>query len=73
MEKFRETQNIQEASDADTNYNQAIKEIESMLKTIQKQVTAHQKKQKKEPNNWGFVGDLDGVESALVDAIKSMK
>ncbi len=79
MGKFREElQDIHESaitsgSDANANYNQAIKEIEASIKTLQKQLKDHQKKQKKEPKNWGFAGDLDPVKTALQDAVDTLK
>ncbi len=75
MEKFREINEstITAGDGADTSYNKSIKEIEASIKTLQKQLKDHQKKQKKEPKNWGFVGDLDTVKTALQDAVNTLK
>ena len=63
---------LQEAESSDENYNATIKDIEMLLKSIQKQVKNHQKKQKSDPKNWGFTGDVSTVKDALLVAANTL-
>ncbi len=79
LKEMQENQDLQEASsitrgsDANADYNKIIGEINDLMKTLQKQVKEHQKKQKSSSKNWGNTGDLEGVKKGLQDAVDTMK
>ena len=52
---------------ADQEYQRRSKDVAKMLAQIKKEVAKHNKKQKQDPQNWGFVGDMGHVYSELVD------
>ena len=72
--KFKDAlKEIQEAESSDENYNATIKDIEMLLKSIQKQVKNHQKKQKSDPKNWGFTGDVNTLKDTLLVAANTLE
>lgn len=48
-------------------YNEYYTNVKRMLKALNKAVKTHSKKQKKEPHNWGYVGDIAHISQELND------
>ena len=51
--------------DADKEYQRMRKVIDSRLKMINRLLKEEDKRQKADPRNWGFVGDLGHIEELL--------
>ena len=56
-----------EATDASKEFKDAVKECRKMIVMIEKGLDAKEKRQSKEPENWGYVGDIGNVLTMLND------
>jgi len=57
---------------AAVEYDQKQKEAKILLKAISSALKKHEKEQSQKIEDWGFVGDLDRVNSQLEDILKSL-
>lgn len=79
MDNVRETirkiiqEVLNEGKFADDSYQNKVKEINNLIKIISKGLKNHQEKQKKDTNNWGFVGDLSTVVDELQEIATFLK
>ena len=46
--------------------------IDTLLVRLASAADAHKARAKSQPENWGFAGDLHGVESQLVEALRML-
>jgi hypothetical protein len=51
-------------------YKKNQTEIKKSISAINKYLIKHSKKFEKQPNNWGFVGDLTYIKETLKNIIK---
>jgi predicted metal-dependent hydrolase len=52
---------------AEETYKQRSKDISNLLKDIQKKLSVHEARFKKDNDNWGYVGSLGAVKEKLSD------
>ena len=65
---------VEEAeSDPGAEYKMRMKQIQKALKDMQAKLKSHETKQKKDPKNWGYAGDLAHVNQALYELLDSMR
>lgn len=70
VKAYKEVLGINEAhADAASAYKEKVSIIEKSIKLLQQKVKAHAKKQKNEPKNWGYVGDMGHWIEKLDDII----
>ena len=50
---------------ANEAYNSKQAEIKQLIAQLQKALKNHANKQKKQPDNWGYVGELSSVSNDL--------
>ncbi len=62
MKSFKD---LCEAESAEQAYKRLSKSIATRMKKIQSRIKKHAAEQKKEPKNWGFVGDLGRWDEVL--------
>jgi len=65
MERALSEERKLDEGDANESYQKNMKVAMGMVKDIDKLLKGHGKKQKLDPTNWGFVGDLDYVVTEL--------
>jgi len=58
------------AESADDSYKRLKRDIDQKLKRLDKAMTKHDKEQKANPENWGFVGDYGHVEETLDELVR---
>ena len=58
---------------ADERYQELVKDVDRVMKSLHSRLKKHAQKQKKEPTNWGYVGDIGHVFEHLTDLDEFMK
>ena len=61
------------AASADREYKNRSGRVHHLLKELEKAMKDHDARQKKEPSNWGFAGNLGHVESELGDVLRFIR
>lgn len=51
--------------DADADYKKRSREVRQTLKNIEKRLNVHDKKQSRDPKNWGYVGNMGHIKELL--------
>lgn len=59
--------------DSDKRYKEVIKEIESNIELLKEKLKQHQVKQSKQPENWGFVGDVSYINTKIENIIETLR
>lgn len=54
---------------AASQYESRRREVDKLIKTLQTGLDKHEKKFAKDPDNWGYAGDLGRVEELLKEAV----
>lgn len=57
-------------ADADSEYKQKVRAVRKLLKELSKKVDEHEKEQKRDPRNWGNVGDMGHYMTELEDLVR---
>jgi hypothetical protein len=57
---------------ADSDYKAKVREVRKTLDDIEKAIKYHETRQKNNPLNYGYVGDMGHVQSKLLDAVSSL-
>ena len=57
---------------ADARYRAQVQHARTRLQQIEAHITAHEQKQKHEPENWGYVGDMASIEESLSDLLTGL-
>jgi len=58
------------AESADKAYQRVQRDIDGKMKRLHKAMDKHDKEQKKDPLNWGFVGDYGHVHEQLDELVR---
>ena len=58
------------AESADQAYKRIKRDIDGKIKRLEKAIVKHDKEQKAEPLNWGFVGDYGHVHEQLDELVR---
>ena len=59
--------------DSDKRYKELLKEIESNIELLKEKLKKHSEKQSKQPENWGFVGDISYINTKIENIIETIK
>jgi len=60
-------------AEAVREYADRVKEARLLLRRIDKGIGQHEREQKREPKNWGYVGDMGHVVEELNDVARFLK
>lgn len=52
------------------NYAQTLESVRTKLEQLARAVEAHALRQAREPGHWGYVGDINGLDLALAEALE---
>jgi len=55
--------------DADQTYNSRLRDVMQILRDLETEVKRHAREQKQNPQNWGFVGDMNATKASLQEAL----
>lgn len=55
------------AESADQSYQQYMRQIQEALSSLQAGLQGHSKRQQENPDNWGYVGDVENVAERLAE------
>lgn len=58
---------------ADREYQVRLRDCRVVLDGIEKALKVHEARQKKDPNNYGYVGDLGHVEGELIEVARFLR
>jgi len=58
---------------ADSDYKENLRDVRKLLADIEKALKDHESRQKKQPNDYGYVGDLGHAVSELQEVNKSLR
>lgn len=59
--------------DPTPEYLKTLKDLNSQLENLKSKLKGHQKAQKKDPQNWGYVGDLKHLSTQLDEILAHLK
>jgi hypothetical protein len=54
-------------------YDENVLEIEKNIKLLEKKLIKHKTDFKKNPSNWGFVGDVNYINERLKEVVEFLK
>lgn len=54
---------------ASEEYALRLLEMKELMKELKNKIATHSKNQKKEPKNWGYVGDMEHYIQCLKDLV----
>ena len=55
---------------AQEQYEQKSIMVKRTLNELQKQLKLHKQEERKDPNNWGFAGEMENVQQLLNEALE---
>lgn len=61
------------SAEASKEYSDKVKEARKLMKNIDSIITKHSREQKKDPKDWGYVGDMGYIVELLNDASRFIK
>ena len=61
--------NAQAEKNAQAAYSAHQSNIETLIKALRHELTLHEKRAAQQPKNWGFAGDLGGVQGRLEEIV----
>jgi len=61
------------AMEADPTYQQRVRDIRGLVKRLERALHAHQRDQRVQPKDWGYVGDMNAVKDYLGEAVQHLE
>ena len=58
------------ALESDEEYKKKTQAVQKLFVQIEKHIKQHAQKQKKDPRNWGYVGDMGRIEQMLKEIVE---
>jgi hypothetical protein len=61
------------ARDPGSEYKLRMNQIKKSMKALQDKLKGHEKKQMKDPGNWGYLGDLENINKSLYELLDALR